>query len=398
MTFAALPKGASETRVAGTPRPKRQSRIASIVKEIEASGPNLAGVARKLNEPKESVSYIFRSIIEKNGYVVQARIDLGALGLRDVVAVVDITDEFSENIVDVFDGMDDHWFLFGFSRTLPDSRYVLHFALPEEHYNEFPEILDRMKGRIVSEVHDILRFSWRRHPKMRPEIYDFKRGRWEFDWGQSPVVLPFKLPPKSAKQKFDSTDIALLAFLIANSATPLKTIAKHIRVSSKTAYRHAEHIERARFISSHGVNWLRSHTNTELGKPFAPRHSFAFTTVSVRSVSPEELARISEKLSVLPFTWFEAGGQDYLTEIAIPLEQMVETMSYLREVLEPVAERSSTFLVDTTYSRGYSLPRFLVDDSKGEWTFDLDAQMRYLDEQMAIARDERRKPAHPKPK
>ena len=91
----------------------------SIVREIEEVGPNLAEVARRLHEPKESVSYIFRTAIQKNGYVVQARVDLGALGLREAVAVVDIADQYSLSAGDVFDGMDDHWYLLGFSRILP---------------------------------------------------------------------------------------------------------------------------------------------------------------------------------------------------------------------------------------------------------------------------------------
>lgn len=394
--MTALPNGVSaETRILRAPQSKRQDRLASVVKELEAHGPNLAKIARNLNEPKESVSYIFRSIIEKNGYVVQARINLGALGLRDAFAVVDIADELSENITDVFDAMEDRWFLFGFSRILPDSRYFLHFALPEEHYADFPELLDRMKERVISEIHETMQSSWRRHSKMQPEIYDFKRGRWDFDWSQIRSAFPFTAPPRSARQKFDSTDIALLASLIANSATPLKTIAKKVRVSSKTAYRHAEHIERARFISSYGLNWLGAYTSQVSAKPFPARQRFAFTIVSVRSVSPEELTRLGEKLSVLPFTWFEAGGRDYLAEIAIPLDQIVETMSYLREVLEPVADRSSTLLRDALCSGDYAPPRFLVDDEKGEWTFDLDAQMRDLDERVATAVDERRNSTHP---
>ena len=389
---------ATETRVLGAPLPKRQSRIVSIVKDLELVGPNLAEVARRLDEPKESVSYIFRSIIEKNGYVVQARVDMAALGLRDAVAVVEVADEFTENIADVFDGMDDHWYLLGFSRTLPDGKYMLHFALPEEKYDELPTLLNRMKKEhVISDVHEVMRFSWRRHIPMRAELYDFKRGRWEFDWSLAPPTRPFKPPPKSARQKFDSTDISILSSLITNAATPLKAIAKHVRVSSKTAYRHAEHIADAKLIPAHGLNWLRSQMNTELGKPFAPRHKFVFTNVCVRSVSPEELAHLSEKLNVLPFMWFEAGGQDYMAELAIPLEQMVETMTYLREVLEPVAERSSTYLGDTTYCRGYSPPRFLVDDSKGGWIFDLDAQMLRLDEQLTVARNEKRQKSGPKP-
>ncbi len=367
------------------------------MKELEIIGPNLAEVARRLNEPKESVSYIFRSIIEKNGYVVQARVDMGTLGLRDAVAVVEVDEEFAENIGDVFDGMDDHWYLLGFSRTLPDGKYILHFALPEERYDELPTLLSRMKKEhVISDVHEVMRFSWRRHVPMRAELYDFKRGRWEFDWSQAPATRPFKPPPKSTRQKFDSTDISILGSLISNAATPLKAIAKHVRVSSKTAYRHAEHIADAKFIPAHGLNWLRSNMNTDLGKPFAPRHKFALTSVCVRSVSPEELAHLSEKLNVLPFMWFEAGGQDYTAELAIPLEQMVETMSYLREVLEPVADRSSTYLGDTTYSRGYSPPRLLVNDSKGEWVFDLDAQMLRLDQQLTMMRNEERQKPSPK--
>ena len=172
-----------------------------------------------------------------------------------------------------------------------------------------------------------------------------------------------------------------------NANTPLKEIAKKNRVSSKTAYRHAGHADDAGFVLGYGVNWTRTQINVALGKPHAPRHRFAMMWTFVSSVTPEEQARLSEQLGVLPFMWFEAGGENYMAEFAIPLEQMVETMSYLTEVLRPVTERSSTFFIDSAYSRGYSPPRFLVDDSRKDWIFDLDDQITRIKAQLKLTRD-----------
>jgi DNA-binding Lrp family transcriptional regulator len=383
---------ATESRELGQALPRRQGRLVSIIRELETTGPNLAEISRRLGEPKESITYRFKSAIEKNGYAVQARIDLSALGLQGAMAVVDVADAYADKVGDIFDGMDDRWYLTGFSRTLPDGRFVFHFCMPEDHYGELHRMLDGLvDSGLITRVRTVARFSWRRHTKMRAELFDFRRGRWDFDWSQVPQNPPrFEAPERSARQKFDSTDISIVASLLGNANTPLKAIAKHIRVSSKTAYRHAEHIQRAGLIKGYGVNWLRNQMNADLGRPFAPRHRIAFTNVLVSSVTPEEQARLSEKLSVLPFLWFEAGGEDYLAEIGIPLEQMVETMSYLREVLEPVAERSLSLMEDSGFSRGYSPPRFLVDDSTGGWIWDLDEQMRMLEGQLRVAESEKR--------
>ncbi len=363
-----------------------------MVRELEQVGPNFAEIARRLNQPEETVRRTFKSTIEKHGYVVHAGTNSGVLGLREVYALVDIADEFQEKVEDIVSDMDDHWFLSGFYRTLPDGKFLLRFSIPEDHYDEAPAMLSRMtEVGLISKTQRVLRTSWVRYRPMSADLFDFRRGRWEFDWTRIPTNVPISLPHRSPRRRFDSTDIAIMFHLMLNANTPLKEIAKRLRVSGETASMHAEHIARAGLISWYRVNWNRAQVNLETGRPFAPRHRLGLWTL-VSSVTPEELARLSERFNALPFMWLEAGGQDYAAQFVVPLEQTVEVLSYFREVLRPVADRSATYVADPACSRGYSAPLYLVDDSRGDWIFDLDSQISRLKEQLEVARREMRRP------
>jgi len=361
---------------------KRRSRIAAMVRELEVVGPNLAEVARRLGEPKESVSYAYRSNIEKAGYRLQARTNRGALGLREIGAVVDLDGRYASRAGHVFDGLDQSY-ITGFNRTLPDGKFILQFTLPEEHYGEFPRLLNRMKKTgFITKVHRTLKFSWRRHRPMRADLFDFRRGRWELDWTKLSTETSTEPPPRTPRQTLDGTDLAILGYYFADAAWPIKGMAKDLKISTKTVYRHLQHIADRHLIQSYGVNWMKAHMYTDSSMPLAPRHELGFMHVNVAGVNSEELARLSEKMNVLPSLWVEYAGLDYAAEIPVPLEHMVETMSYLREVLEPVADRSSHYMIDTACSRAYAPPRRLFDDSKGDWVFDIDSQMAVLEERL----------------
>lgn len=357
---------------------------------MEVVGPNMAEVARRLREPKEKVSYTFRSNIDRKGYRVQARPDRGALGLREAAALVDLDPEYAPLAGYLFDRMD-RSFINGFNRTLPDGKFFLLFTLPEQRYDEFPKLLGRMKeAGLITEVHRTLRFSGRRHRPMRAELFDFKRSRWEFEWSQPPPGGAPEFPARTPRQKLDPVDVSILGYLFVNAESPVREIAKEIGVTPKTAYRHAQHIAEGHMIQSYGVNWMKTQMYDDLSRPFAPQHKFAFMHVDVLGVNPKEVAWLREKLNALPYLWVEYLGPDYAAEIPVPLEQVVETMSYLREVLEPVAERSICFMVDTASSRAYSPPAKAFDVSKGDWGFDLDDQTSYLKEQMDAVRKQHR--------
>ncbi len=345
----------------------------------------MAEVARRLKLPKESVSYNFRSTIEKKGYVVQARPSRGALGLREIAAVVDIAEEHGENTVQLSGNMSGHWFLHSIYRTLPDGKYILDFNLPEEHYEEFPGLLKGMQeAGFVTKVHTTLRFSWRRYQPMRADLFDFKKGRWEFDWSQLSSGDGPEARRETPRQRFDAADLSVLRYFLMDASMSIKDIAKDLGVSSKTAYRHARHIEDARLIEWYRVNWMKTHVDRERGEPLAPHHKFAFMHVYVHGVTPEEQSTLSERMNLLPFLWCEGAGPDYLAEMGVPLEQMVETMTYLREVLAPVAKRSEYFMIDTSKAAVFAPDPGVYNDKTKDWVFDLDAQIANLAEQLKI--------------
>ena len=350
----------------------------------------MAEIARRLGEPKETVSYSFRSKIRKNGYSVHARWDRGALGLRDVVAVVDIASQYAARATDVMEGMDEHWFLQGITRTVPHGRFILQFTIPEEHYDEFPQLLERMKEEgFLTNVYQVLRFAGRRLRPMDAEHFDFRRGRWEFDWTRaSPAPLQVDRP--RPRQRFDLADLSILQYLMMDATTPMNEIAKRMKVSTKTAYRHARHVEEKHLIESHGIRWTKTQMNQDLGKPFTPPRKFFYNCVCVQGATRKEIDDLSSRLNSIPFLWAELLGKDYFAQIVMPTEQMVEGMSFMRNALAPVAKKSTSFMIEAGYGVSFTPPRDAFDDSTGEWIFDVEKQMSLLREQLKTVREESR--------
>jgi len=227
---------------------------------------------------------------------------------------------------------------------------------------------------------------------MRVELFDFKRGRWAFDWESTPGPRAAAAIPGAPSRCLDRTDLAILAKSAPDATIPIKEIAKVLRLSTKTAYRHARHVEERRLVRGYRVNWTESRLGPDAGRPHAPKHGLAYMHLYVLEVDQQEGARLSEMLDVMPFLISESVGPDYFADIAAPLDQLVETMAYLREALGPVARRSRCLIVDAESYRNFTPPRHLYDEKKGRWVFDLPGQMASLDEQLRVVReDERRK-------
>lgn len=153
------------------PRPpsKRGERlIGDIVREVETVGPNVAEVARRLKLPEERVRRCYRSRVLKNGFHLIARSDWGALGLRPVRVVADISKTYAKYASDIFYAMDNRWFFLEFDRLFPDGKFNIAFLLPEEHYGEFPRILAEMEGMgFLETVHETYHPRWRIVTPMR---------------------------------------------------------------------------------------------------------------------------------------------------------------------------------------------------------------------------------------
>jgi len=313
------------------------------------------------------------------------------LGLKIIMAVVDIAAEYAPRVNDVFAGMDELWYLNNFVRTDPDGKFVLQFMLPEEHYQEFPHLLDRMKkAGLITDVYRTLEFSRRRLRPMSAESFGFKKGRWRFDWTRIPSAPRAELKPITHRQRFDSLDLSVLTYLMVNAAMPVGEIAKFSGMTTEAACEHALHVAENHLIEGYGIRWPKDQLNEELGVPFTPVHKYVLNNIAVHGVTGEEQRQLSEKLNSIPFLWGEYTGRDYYAEITLPPDQMVEGMSYLREALAPVSSRSTWFMLDPAYGFSFTPPRKVFDAAAGEWTFDLDAQMAHLEEQLKVVREEAR--------
>ncbi len=375
------------------PRPpsKRGERlIGDIVREVETVGPNVAEVARRLKLPEERVRRCYRSRVLKNGFHLIARSDWGALGLRPVRVVADISKTYAKYASDIFYAMDNRWFFLEFDRLFPDGKFNIAFLLPEEHYGEFPRILAEMEGMgFLETVHETYHPRWRIVTPMRAELFDFKRTTWNLDWSNLPSVEP-PSPSHTPRQELDSVDVSMIIWKELNATSPISGFAKRSSMSVKTAYSHLAHVRDRKLIGGYRVLWAKNQMNQDTNQPRRPMHRYAPMIASFTGISDDEQTELRRRMNALPFLAMEMGGDsDYSAFLIPPLEQTIETMAYLREAMEPTRERSHFHLVDMTCATRFTIQR-LYDDSNGRWFFDIDDQMARLRKELETVRKENR--------
>ena len=363
------------------------------MREVDAVGPDMVEVARRLDIPFQKVSREYRSKVEKNNFVVTPRLNREAIGLRTLTAVVDLTPRFAASANDLFAGLDNLWYMHNFVRTHPDGRFILQFTIPEEHVRQFPELLERMtKLGLVTKVYKVFEFTSRYIRPMSAEYFDFRTGRWRFDWAHLPAIPPRPIPRPTPRQRFSLLDLKVLYLFMMKCTTPVEEIAKIVRIDPGTAKECLRHIAGMHLTNGYVLYWPKEQWNPESGGSFTAAHKYVMSSLSVERATEEERDLIREKLNRIPTLWGENFGRDYYAEVAIPPDQLIEGIDYLRKVLAPVADRSRWYMLDPKFGFSFPPPRKAFDGATGEWVYDLDEQTANIKEQMRVVSEEARLP------
>lgn len=188
-------------------REESNRQTVKLVKLLTEIGPDIAEIARRLGIFKESLRYKYKEKILKKGFSVHANVNHEALGLNREIYVVEIDECYREYVNVILSAMNKMCYLVGFSKTLPDGRYILHESVPQEYSEEINSLFLRLKEEGFFRRLDRYRFDWVRHVPMRGEYYDFDTGRWNFDWLSLPEPSSILSFTKSGKVRFDYSDL-----------------------------------------------------------------------------------------------------------------------------------------------------------------------------------------------
>lgn len=362
--MTALPEATGDT----------SSKIGLLVKAMTKSGPHINRIAAELGINKETARYWYKQILLKKGYTVQAVPNHERLGLSRAVARVEFSDEFRPCADAILKAMSELCYLTSFARTLPDDLYSIHASVPREHSNEWIEFMYELMERGVFSSIEAVPFEWVRVVPMRSEMYNFQMDSWEYDWKSRPKIesgFSTDFAP-SPKCKFDFIDLNIIKQLQLDPDGSLTDAQRKLQANYKTlTWHYRTHLVGNGLLKGYLVNWAGGRYDPQLDKARHKRHRYAWVELLVRGVTETERMELAAKVNRLPFVWLEAGGmQNYLAQIAFPIETIAEALEFIKEVIWPVRQKASWHFLDQTNALRFTITPKLYDPVGGKWNFD----------------------------
>jgi len=338
---------------------------------ISEIGPDIPEISRRLGQFKESVRYRYKKKLLDKGFAIQVALALEKVGLKRVMFVCDLETEYRGYASAIFSAMSELCYVVYFAKTLPDGKYVVDAAVPEEYVESFSRFILDLKDRGLFSGVDVISFDWARNPPMQAEYYDFDHGRWEFEWSSlPPLTTKGAIFTFGGPGKFDKVDLLILKELQIDATRSLTEIASKLKINyKKLAWHHSEHVLRRELIRSYRLNWMGTTYDFKLEKALHRKHRYMPLIVIVNDISDYERMALMSKIGRLPFLWFEAGGRHYYADLSIPIDMMTEAYVYLESALEPVRNRARFYVRDSSNSLTFTIAYQLYDEEKKEWSF-----------------------------
>jgi hypothetical protein len=362
-------------------------KTAQLVQLLTEIGPDIPEISRKLGQFKESVRYRYKEKILNKGMTVQGVINDDRLGLKRVIAVVDLTEEYRDYAESIFTSMNELCFLTNFYKTTPDGLFLLGATVPAEFVSSYIDLMLALKEKGLFRTIEISKFEWFRAKPMRAEFYDFNTGRWDFDWTNSDSrgLGSFGYTNEGAAH-FDRIDLLILKELQIDATRSFTEIASKLGVEYKKATWHlTEHVLGRGLLRGYKVNWTGGHFDIKRKVPLQNRHKYLVVEILANGISEAEKISLVSRMDRIPFVWAEAIGDCYFGEVFIPTDYLSEGLQYLQGVIAPIRDKARYFLVDQTTAMTFSLSYQLYDEQTRHWRFDVqDLLHRYENVLMKI--------------
>jgi len=366
---------AQTTDVKGT-GPRGDSRIVEIVEAIKSVGPrNCSLISRMTGIPIETVRYKIKKQLLRKGIAFHAVVDYERLGLQRHWVTMDFTERFRAVAPQVLDALSKFGLTF-YIRALPHSSYEAMVATPPNGFSKYKEILDYMASTGILSLYRAEPLDWVHNVSLRPEYYDFDRGRWSFDWSS---LVPLTIRPNplqrasDSRTRVDMLDLFILKELQVSSLTHLTTIARKLGVGPKTLrYHFVRHVKKYNLLAGYAVRWSGISRNSR---------GLVILLVRVAGVGPDSTTDVERVFLEVPFTWLQAyssGSASFTAILSLPSDQYVNTLSYLASSLTKYREKTQTLVLDPKHAMSYTIPYEMFDPDRG-WNLKVGAAQAAVD-------------------
>lgn len=357
----------------------REDVNAKLVRAIMQVGPgNFSLLSRLTGIPSETVRYKIKHQLLKRGINIHAIADASKLQLQRTIVQMRFTEKYHPISKPILQALHELTYLAYYSGELMTRQYYTIFAMPIQFRSELVEFLDAMVNFDMLESYSVKPVIWTNYISLRPELFDFQKGRWDIDWqnlkflDDIPQIFPITYPSVG----FDLPDILIVSELTMNALANLSDISRNIGMNPKTLqYHFTKHVLDKRMISNYAVRWTGDIDSTR-------KHRIIFSRLYANDLSRQELDLVRKVVYSLPFTWAEMlteNRQLFVSEICIPVEHLVYVQYFLNNNLGNLANRIELRTIDPTSSFAFTLTTSLFDTVLQTWTYDLQQNIARLE-------------------
>jgi hypothetical protein len=339
--------------------------MAEMVQLITQRGPKIDEISRAIGVPSETVRYRYRQLLAR-GFTIQASCNYESLGMKRVVAVIELGDLFKDSADMTFYLMNQFAFVGGYARTKQGDRFVVSSSVPRECLAPWADLMLELRDAGVLKSIESITLDWVRNVPMRAECFDFGSGRWRPDWktGRGPPVLEEK---HATRQEYDTTDIKIIGQLQIDANSSLRSMCE--RVGSRNyktfTWHYREHVLRRNLIKGYRVNW----TGTKYGRTGGlSSDGNGWVDVVADGLTESERTQLAAVLSKVPFVWLEgSGARSYYARMVFPVQYAARLNGLLETALAPVGNRAKLLPMDARQALHFSLTAQNYDEESQEW-------------------------------
>jgi len=348
---------------------------ARVIRAIIEIGPrNISEIARRTGLPVETVRYKVKHQLPRMGFSIRAIVNSSKLGLARYWVNLRFSKEYEKLAEQLLDVLSGKGYLTYYSRVLPYGNYYVMLMLPPEMEREYKLFLDLLVDSGVLTTYKMFKLKFFRHFSMRPEYFDFRERKWEFDWKSVETEVSEGDPNRimkiveedSERVPFDKIDLLIIKSLQQDATRKISEIAEDLGIHPKTVrYHMLQHVMKRGMVDKYGVFWASGDDREVI-----------WTFFSLVSPVYEDLRMAEEAFTILPFTIFDAisqQGEIYVAAAAIAAACYVDTLRFINRktsISDPSA-LTELSIIDVRATKSYTIPVSAYSEDEGRWVLDL---------------------------
>ncbi len=375
-----------------SPRRRLNRELVRMAHCLAEVGPSVNEIARRTGQYKETVRYRYHRFFLDKGITIQAVPSYTKLGFKRLIIIAKLARSSEANAESIFMELCEYCYLHSFTRVLLTGRYVIHVAVPSELAGRCSAVYRSLQESGLFTEMEILEFDEMRNPPMKPELFDFVRGTWSFDWDSvraNDLELPVSVRPKV--ERYDRVDLLILKELDIDASRTLVKMAENVKVSlNALEFHYRDHVNARGLIKGYRLVWQGTKYDREQRKVISRKEFYIELTILLKGGTREEVVELMLLLNKTPFLWSEAHGASYCAEVFLPHYAYEGFLEYMDEFATSAGEKLSIFVMDQSRAMRFVLQYDLFDAVSRKWLLDPHAIPKALESLAATTGKERR--------